>query len=557
MAFAVAFTFWGCDPEETAVELTCTVAKTDVTVYGGNDGTITVTVVTGNEGYEYTLTSTTTVTNATGNFTGLVAGDYSVSVTDQEGKVWTISVTISQPNPDDLVCTVTHTNVTTFGGNDGTITVTVVSGYEPYTFTLNESITSEDGLFTELVAGNYNLKVVDDLDREFTETITITEPGQLTMSIEHTNVLCFGESNGTITVTASGETGTYEYKLNDGDFQSSNEFTDLYADTYTVTVKSGEVTISDDVTITQPTEPVGFVGDPIVVNASTFQGKGSIKVTATGGTSPYLYKLDDGDYVNNGGEFEVYPGTYSVTAKDANSCTVTVSDIVVINVNTFLPVIQDVTVTDKTETSAKINFKINPFGTTTSFYIEYGTTTSYGNTITLNNVSGSSLIDVSKNITDLVHGTVYYYNIVAENSDGTTNVSGSFSTMYIIGDEIDGGKVFFINSYVYMGVPTSDYWVIKNQDEPGLYDRDYLYTLPNPNQGWALLEMTSNYKDEMISNINSLNDVNGFISPIENEKYWVGYGGWQTITFPNGVIEPKVEGESYRLRLYKFVRIEY
>ncbi|HPJ44929.1 MAG TPA: hypothetical protein PL017_02440, partial [Tenuifilaceae bacterium] len=141
--------------------------------------------------------------------------------------------------------------------------------------------------------------------------------------------------------------------------------------------------------------------------------------------------------------------------------------------------------------------------------------------------------------------------------DGTTNVSGSFSTMYIIGDEIDGGKVFFINSYVYMGVPTSDYWVIKNQDEPGLYDRDYLYTLPNPNQGWALLEMTSNYKDEMISNINSLNDVNGFISPIENEKYWVGYGGWQTITFPNGVIEPKVEGESYRLRLYKFVRIEY
>ena len=555
MAFAVAFTFWGCDPEETAVELTCTVAKTDVTVYGGNDGTITVTVVTGNEGYEYTLTSTTTVTNATGNFTGLVAGDYSVSVTDQEGKVWTISVTISQPNPDDLVCTVTHTNVTTFGGNDGTITVTVVSGYEPYTFTLNESITSEDGLFTELVAGNYNLKVVDDLDREFTETITITEPGQLTMSIEHTNVLCFGESNGTITVTASGETGTYEYKLNDGDFQSSNEFTDLYADTYTVTVKSGEVTISDDVTITQPTEPVGFVGDPIVVNASTFQGKGSIKVTATGGTSPYLYKLDDGDYVNNGGEFEVYPGTYSVTAKDANSCTVTVSDIVVINVNTFLPVIQDVTVTDKTETSAKINFKINPFGTTTSFYIEYGTTTSYGNTVTLSNVSGSELIDVSKNITDLVHGTVYYYNIVAENSDGTTNVSGSFSTRYIIGDEIDGGKVFFITIDNW----STYYYVIKNQDETGLYNLDYLYTLPSPapDQGWSILKILLNYKDEMVSNINSLNGIDGFISPIENEKYWVIYGGFKTITFPNGNIEPIVETDSYKLRLSKIVKISH
>ncbi|MDY0198671.1 MAG: SprB repeat-containing protein, partial [Tenuifilaceae bacterium] len=83
----------------------------------------------------------------------------------------------------ELQCDVTSTNVTSFGADDGTITVTVKKGNGGYEFYLNDEY-HVDGNFTELEAGTYNVKVTDNEDQMFTKSVTITEPNPNTLDVE-------------------------------------------------------------------------------------------------------------------------------------------------------------------------------------------------------------------------------------------------------------------------------------------------------------------------------------------------------------------------------------
>ena len=72
--------------------------------------------------------------------------------------------------------------------------------------------------------------------------------------------------------------------------------------------------------------------------------------------------------------------------------------------------------------SATLNGSVNPNGLSTTYYFQWGTTVSYGNTTsTLSAGSGSAAVSVSANLSGLVAGTTYHYRVVAVNSDGTTN----------------------------------------------------------------------------------------------------------------------------------------
>jgi len=77
----------------------------------------------------------------------------------------------------DLVCNVTSTNVTTNGGNDGSITVTIVTGNGEYDYYINNSLdVNRDGKFENLTAGTYQIKVTDSKDKIYNKSVTITQP---------------------------------------------------------------------------------------------------------------------------------------------------------------------------------------------------------------------------------------------------------------------------------------------------------------------------------------------------------------------------------------------
>ena len=92
-----------------------------------------------------------------------------------------------------------------------------------------------------------------------------------------------------------------------------------------------------------------------------------------------------------------------------------------------------------TATSATLNGTVNPNGSSTTYYFQYGTTTSYGSTTTNTGASsGASDVSVSAPITGLSSNTTYHFRLVATNSGGTSYGSdGTFSTAGSSGSETE------------------------------------------------------------------------------------------------------------------------
>lgn len=151
-------------------------------------------------------------------------------------------------------------------------------------------------------------------------------------------ILCNGATT-TLTATATGATGSVEYSLNSGAFQSGNTFTvNAVGSPYSVTAR--EVSnptcsaTSTAVTVSQPTaiSASGSVSAPITV----FGGTGSINVSATGGSGTKTYTISSGTTTNTTGASSgvftgLLAGSYTFTATDANSCTGVTSSIVLAN----------------------------------------------------------------------------------------------------------------------------------------------------------------------------------------------------------------------------------
>src|SRR4030095_3697679 len=129
-------------------------SQDDPNCYGGNDGSAQLGVVGGTSPYTYAWSNGA----VTQNLTGLVAGTYSVTVTDAQGCVATTSVTITQP--ELLVATVTSKDdPNCYGGSDGSAQLGVVGGTAPYTYLWSNGTTTQN--LTGLVAGTYSVTVTD------------------------------------------------------------------------------------------------------------------------------------------------------------------------------------------------------------------------------------------------------------------------------------------------------------------------------------------------------------------------------------------------------------
>ncbi|SKB48751.1 gliding motility-associated C-terminal domain-containing protein [Sphingobacterium nematocida] len=140
--------------------------KTDVSCHGGNNGTATASATGGTQPYSYSwvLKGSILELSTEQTITGLQAGTYVVTVTDNMGCIATQEYTIGQP--DALyIALPTVTPVTSYGGNDGRINITVTGGVLPYTYKWykNGAMTAfaitED--VTGLTSGAYKVVVTD------------------------------------------------------------------------------------------------------------------------------------------------------------------------------------------------------------------------------------------------------------------------------------------------------------------------------------------------------------------------------------------------------------
>jgi hypothetical protein len=291
--------------------LSASTIQANVSCYGGADGTAGVIASGGTSPYTYSWSSSvgTAATAA-----GLIAGTYSVTVTDANGCNIIKTVTITQPG--ELILTSSQTNVSCNGGSNGSATVAVVGGTSGYTYSWAPGGGST-ATVTGLSMGTYTVLVTDAKGCAASTLYIITQPTALTAAINQTNVSCNTGANGSATVTINGGTPAYTYSWTPSG-GTLNTATGLTTGQYTLTTTDGKgCQLSTMVSITQPS---GITITTSQINVSCNGGSnGSATASVTGGVGPYTYfwKPYGGTAATASG---LTDGTYTVTVTDNNGC---------------------------------------------------------------------------------------------------------------------------------------------------------------------------------------------------------------------------------------------
>ena len=289
---------------------------TTVSCFGGNNGQATVFPAGGTLPYAYVWAGPTSNGATTQTVSNLVAGTYSVTVTDGHGCSDEIRFVISQPTA--LSAQLLAQNLTCQGNATGKIDLLPAGGAtgsasQPYLFNWNTGAQTQN--LASLQAGPYSVTITDANGCTLFRSATLTEPAVLTLTGDTMPVACFSRATGQISLTVTGGTGTRAYRWADG--ATGQNRTDLLAGVYSVTVTDGnQCAASQSFTITEPT-PLTSAGSSQSI--ACFGGTtGSISLTATGGTLPYSYTWADGASAQN--RTGLGAGNYLILITDGNGC---------------------------------------------------------------------------------------------------------------------------------------------------------------------------------------------------------------------------------------------
>lgn len=288
--------------------LALTVSATDAECNGEASGSVDLTVSGGNPGYTYSWSNGAT----TEDLTNVAAGTYTVTVTDQSGSTASISATVNEPTA--LMASTSSTDVGCNGGNDGSATVNASGGTPPYSYAWSDGQTTQTA--TGLAAGTYSVVVTDANGCTTAAYATVDEPDALTVSTVSSDVSCNGGSDGSASAIPAGGTAPYSYSWSNGFNSYYNQ--GLAAGNYTVTITDANgCTASASVTINEPTAVT------VTANATDEtcpnQNDGTASASASGGTPAYTYSWSNG--ATGANVSGLAPGSYTVTATDANGCT--------------------------------------------------------------------------------------------------------------------------------------------------------------------------------------------------------------------------------------------
>ena len=296
--------------------LTITVtSQTGITCHGGSNGAGTVQGWGGTSPYNYSWNSGPTSTSASKS--GLIAGVYTVTITDANGCQAQHTVGLHQPSPmrDSIVSSKT-VNVKCNGVNSGFATMGVAYGTAPFTYAWSNGVTVAPAY--TLSASTYTVTVSDNCGASGTASVNITQPAALGETVTlNKNVTCYGGNDGAATSNPSGGTTPYSYLWNTG--QTTQVVTTGFtAAGHICTLKDNNgCSIAASAVITQPTAITAtFVQTKPLCYASA---DGSITATGHGGSgnyTGYLWSNSQATQTATG----ISAGTYTVKVTDNNGC---------------------------------------------------------------------------------------------------------------------------------------------------------------------------------------------------------------------------------------------
>jgi uncharacterized repeat protein (TIGR01451 family)/gliding motility-associated-like protein len=311
---------------QPAAVLSATItSQTNVSCKGNATGAINITVSGGTSPYTYSWSNGA----VTEDLSSLAAGTYSLIVTDSKSCTTSVSVTITEPN-NVLSASTIPTAALCKGGATGNIILNVTGGTSGYTYLWSNSTTTQN--LSNVTAGIYAVTITDSKGCTTTSSSTVTEPNAISVAASVTNILCNGGTTGAINITATGGTGNYTYDWNDvSGTNNPEDRIGLIAGTYSVTVtdaNSCSSVLASFVVSESSNLSLSTTLKNVLCKGSS---NGSISLSVSGGAFPYTYFWtgSNGFTATTTNLDNIPAGIYSVTVTDANSCSKTLSSIII------------------------------------------------------------------------------------------------------------------------------------------------------------------------------------------------------------------------------------
>lgn len=277
--------------------------------------------------YLWTFPSATPASSSSNNPIGVTwptDGIYTVTQSVTQGSCTstsTMNITVyPQPIPN-----VTATNITCNGSANGSASSSPVGGSG---FTYNWSNGQITSSLTNLSPGTYTVTVKNADNCQATQTVTISQPPQITLVATRTDVTCFGLANGTASVKGTGGVRPYTFTWSGGTVSSTTDSTSavsgLSTGTYTVTVSSAgnpSCFATATVIVNQPSDMILTI---TTTPAACGQAIGSATVTGvTNGTAPFSYLWSGGTTPTQSSTGGLSASSYTVQVTDFYGCTKT------------------------------------------------------------------------------------------------------------------------------------------------------------------------------------------------------------------------------------------
>jgi gliding motility-associated-like protein len=288
----------------------------DISCFDSADGAIDLTASGGAGGFSYQWNNGAGTNQDPSN---LAAGTYTVTATDANGCFDTLDVTITPPT--QLLATLTPTDISCVGSNDGTIDLTPTGGIAPYTFAWSNAAVSED--LSNLSPNTYYVTVTDANGCTYNDSATVSSPTPINLTLtEATPVACIGQATGSVDLTVTGGSGSFTYLWNTT--ATTEDISNLDIGTYIVTVTDGLCFEIDSITLSanpEITTALAITSNYNGLDVSCGNATdGAVNLTPAAGTPPYNFTWSNGSTLEDPADLPA--GQNIVTITDANGCMV-------------------------------------------------------------------------------------------------------------------------------------------------------------------------------------------------------------------------------------------